>query len=197
MANAVMLAAAAAKAERDKVIAAADAAWRPYAEACGLSYTPGRIGEFDAVPPRLEGVRDGIEIVVQLDADEVRTAVVARPPVPLAGNVAVSREGFVAKLTKLVGAQDVILEDARFDPAYLVKASNEAVAKALLVPEVRAGMLELDADGFAYDDGAGREGGKPAVAVFVTRLLDTPGALDVALRVVLAAARVRSEGPYR
>ncbi len=190
MANAVMLAAAAAKAERDRVIKAADAAWARYAGATGLSHTPARIGELDSVPPVLEGARDGIEIAVRLDVDETRTVVFATPIAPPAGHVAVSRENFAAKLSKLFGAQDVIVEDARFDPAYLVKASTEAVAKAMLVPEVRAGMLDLDADGFAFDDGTSKKG-KPVVAMFVPRLLETAESLDRALAVVLAAARVR------
>jgi len=63
----------------------------------------------------------------------------------------VRREGFLSKLGKAVGLQDVRVGDEKFDKLFLVKASDTAVIAVTFVPEIRAKFLkvwdELEAKG--------------------------------------------------
>ncbi len=56
----------------------------------------------------------------------------------------ISPEGFMGRVGKLLGLQDVQTGDATFDRAFLVRASDEEKVRQFLAnPSVRAAMLEL------------------------------------------------------
>jgi hypothetical protein len=197
--GAVMVAgasAAAAAAARRKAIGEADAAWIGYATARGMHFRPSRTGWAHEQLPRVDGVVDGVNVAIELVHD-MRTAVLAVPAVPLAGNLHIGRESVFTSIAKFFGAHDIVLGDKAFDDAFLVKASAAALAQALLSPATRAELLALGAESFAYDDGSEHKH-SPMVVLFLRRIAVGDVELDRALRVVIQAASVRDgTAPYR
>lgn len=49
--------------------------------------------------------------------------------------------GFLSELAKVLGAQDVLIGDPLFDDAYMVKATDADLVRALLTPELRLRLL--------------------------------------------------------
>lgn len=184
-----MIAAAAARA---RAIAQADRAWAPYARSRGMAHRPGREGWAHVQMPRLDGVIDDVPVALELvpGTGEHQTVALAAPAAPLPGHVEVTREGLVASLAKVFGAQDVVLGDDAFDRAFMVKSAPPDIAPQLLVAEVRAEMLALPTARLAYDDGS--EHSHHALVVFaVDAIVESPGILDRMLRMVTTLARIR------
>jgi hypothetical protein len=188
-----MIAAAAAAQARAQAMAKAGHAWAPYAEQGGMAFRPGRQGWAHTEMPRLDGVLDDVRVAIELGqglGGEIETMALAVIAAPLQGHLEVTREGLVAKLTKVFGAQDVVLGDAPFDRAFLVKATPPDLAHQLLGPLVRAEMLALPTTRLAYDDGS--EHSHLAMVVFVLgALVESPDVLDRMLKVATTLARVR------
>jgi hypothetical protein len=185
--------AAAAQRAMAEAMAKTDRSWVPYAHQRGLSYRPGRQGWARVEMPRLDGVVDDVRVAVELwrDTGEVETMAMAVAEAPLQGHLEVRREGLSAKLSKLFGAQDVVLGDEAFDAAFLVKAAPPQLAPQLLVPGLRAELLAFPTTYLAYDDGS--EHSHPAMVAFAAGLVvEEPDVLDRMVRVVTSLARVRS-----
>ena len=143
MAAGVVAAAAAAAAARRRRerMAIADKVWAPYAEARGMRYQPGREGWAHVEWPRIDGAMGTTAVALQLfedglDMDTFWAAALARPWMPRKGHVEVSREGVFSRIAKVFGAQDIVIGDEAFDRAYVVKATDETNARALLTPSV-------------------------------------------------------------
>ena len=182
-----------------KTLDTAHAFWAPYAEARGMRYTQGRSGWARMQWPRVDGAVD--RIPVALEAGTVRTAhgtfALAVPPAPVRGHLEATRQGWMSRLAVLLGAQDVSVGDPAFDEAFVVKATDEALALELLTPTVRAEMAALGVERLAYDDGS-EHAQQPLVLLEVPALVtDAPG-LDRLLRTVAEVASVRRGiEPYR
>jgi hypothetical protein len=195
-AAAALMAAAAAAAARRKAIGEANAGWAGYAKARGVHFRPSHTGWAHEQLPRIDAVVDGVRSAIEL-AYDLRTAVLAVPALPLAGNLHVTRENIFSSIATFLGAEDIVLGDKAFDDAFLVRASAAPVAQTLLSPPIRAELLALGAESFAYDDGSEHQDA-PLVALFLRRVAVDHAELDRALRVVVETARVREGAPpYR
>jgi hypothetical protein len=192
-------AAAGAAAAMRQAILTADAAWEPYARARGMHHSAGRIGWAHAQWPRVDGVFGGVAVALELvgRSGGYHTGALAVPIAAVQGNVEVTREGVIAKISKVFGAQDLIIGDEAFDRAFLVKATSEAAARAVLSARVRNEMLEIGVDRVLYDDGSEHEH-VPMVLFEVPVILTEPRLLDRALRAAVEIAQTRlQETPYR
>jgi len=190
--------AAAAAAMRQAVLTA-DTAWEPYALARNLRHAAGRIGWGHTQWPRVDGRISGIHVALELvpGSGGYQTAAIAAPLDAMQGNLEVTREGVIAKISKVFGAQDIALGDEAFDRAFLVKATSEAVARAVLSAEVRREMLAMAAERVVYDDGS--EHRHVAMVLFeVPRILQEAQEIDRALGAAVEIARARvQQAPYR
>ena len=192
-------AAAGAAAAMRQAILTADAAWEPYARARDMHHSAGRIGWAHAQWPRVDGVFEGVAVALELvgRSGGYHTGALAVPIAAVQGNVEVTREGVIAKISKVFGAQDIIIGDDAFDRAFLVKSTSEAAVRALLSARVRSEMLELGVDRVIYDDGSEHEH-VPMVLFEIPVILTEPQLLDRALRAAVEIAQTRmQEAPYR
>jgi hypothetical protein len=102
---------------------------------------------------QLEGANHGInvrfwQIEQQLDAGddesppevEIISEAAVSIPVPV-GQLAVAREGFLEKVGKTLGGEDVKVGDPQFDTAFIVKGVNPARVLRLLTVPVRLALL--------------------------------------------------------
>jgi hypothetical protein len=182
-----------------QAILTADAAWEPYARTRGMDYSAGRIGWAHTQWPRVDGVIEGIAVALELVGrlGGYHTGALAVPIAAVQGNVEVTREGAIAKISKAFGAQDITIGDETFDRAFLVKATSEAAVRAVLSALVRSAMLEMGADRVIYDDGSEHKH-VPMVLFEIPVILTEPRLLDRALRAAVEIAQTRiQETPYR
>jgi hypothetical protein len=183
-------------------MAIADAIWAPYAAARGMRYQPGREGWAHTEWPRIDGAIGTIAVGLQLmddawDVSAFLAAALARPAAPLKGHVEVSREGILSRIAKMLGAQDIVIGEQAFDRAYVVKATDESTARALLTPLVTREMLALEAKYLAYDDGTENSHGAVVVAYVPFTVIDFDS-IDRRLALVAKLARAQEEhGAYR
>jgi hypothetical protein len=164
-----------------------------------MQFRPGRVGWAHGQWPRVDGVIDRLPIAFELGSGDrgVNTVIVGTPLAPINGNLEITREGFVAKIAKVFGAQDVVLGDEAFDRAYLVKAAPEMVAQALLTDSVRRNLLAVRASRLACDDGSHHQRGA-MVVLEVPGVVAEPTWLDRLLAMVVEISRARlPEVPYR
>jgi hypothetical protein len=196
MAAGIVAAAAAVAARRQRILdASASLSW--YAGFRGMRFTDPVLGWAHEVSPRVDGVVDGVPVSLQLGTDAFYTVALALPVGALRGNLEVTREGVVAKLTKLFGAQDIQLGDPRFDPRYLVQATADSFPHTVLTDSIRAELLALDAESLSYDDGT-QQGHRPIVALALPGVRHAAETLDAALRLVVEVAQTRDASePYR
>lgn len=189
MAAGALIAGAAAAAHRE-AIKTADAAWAPYANARKLRHRPGNPDADDPIDPRVDGDLDGVSIAFKLGSfsGDWGVTAVSVPLAPLKLNVAVSHEGLLEKIGKIFGAKDLHLEDAAFDPKYLVRVSDDAEGKRLLDASTRAEMLALGVSTLTYQDGSIDEQ-SPIVMVGIPRVLTTFDELDRMAKLLGSLAR--------
>lgn len=149
--------------------------------------------------PRLDGVVENTPVAFELvgSAGAFHTVAIAVPSAALEGHLEVTREGVLAKLGKLFGAQDIVLGEDAFDRAFLVKGTSELTVRALLRPEVREEMLGMGVVRLAYDDGT-EQHHVPMVILELAGIATEPPWLDRALALVIEVARTRpQDAPYR
>ncbi len=182
-----------------QAILMADAAWEPYARARDMRHSAGRIGWAHAQWPRVDGVIAGIAVALEVVAHSrgYHTGALAVPVAAVQGNVEVTREGVVAKISKVFGAQDICIGDEPFDRAFLVKGTSEAAVRAVLSALVRDEMLQMGVERVIYDDGSEHKH-VPMVLVEIPLIVTDPRQLDRALRAAVEIAKTRLQGtPYR
>jgi len=185
-----MIAAAAAAAHKS-AMDDADGAWSAYAKAKGLNHRPGRFGSFvDYIEPRVDGEVDDVSIAFELSSvgDGWGIRAVSVPVAPIAVVMDLRREGFMEKIAKVFGAQDIVLGDAAFDKTFMVRATHDAGARAVLSAPIRAQILEVGLTTLAYDDGSTKERGA-VVVLGVSTLLTTTESLDRMLSLLVALAK--------
>jgi hypothetical protein len=187
---AVIAAVAAVEATRNRGIRKADEAWGAYAKSHAMTHEPAR-GWVRREWPRVEGTLGGVTVAIEVATHLTQlgysTALVALPKAPRPGDLELTREGLAAQVTKLFGAQDLVLGDDAFDRAFVVKASSEPFARELLTPQVRAELLALGVSRLAYDAAAGDDSVAMVVAEIVG-IVDQNDTLDRGLRLVAELA---------
>jgi hypothetical protein len=188
---AVLAAAAAVEAARNRGIRKADEAWSAYAKSHAMTHEPAR-GWVRREWPRVEGTLGGVTVAIEVAAHLTQlgysTALVALPKAPRRGNLELTREGLSSKVTKLFGAQDLVLGDDAFDRAFVVKATSEPFARELLTPNVRAELLALDVSRLACDDAGDDDASVAMVVAEIVGIVDQNDTLDRGLRLVAELA---------
>ena len=172
--------------------------WGAFAERRGLRLTPSSGPWFARTDAVVSGAVDGVSVRVdvQVQAGAERsvafTRCVAVRAAPVAGTVAVVPDTPLRSVGRWLGMQDVAVGDADFDAAWVVKADDPAVARALLDAPVRAalGRWGMGRPEQASLHCAGQE--VRAVWREVELRVDV---LDAALDAVVAAARSGAGGP--
>jgi hypothetical protein len=184
--------AAAAAAAQKQAMDAADAAWAPYAKSKGFTLRPSRSTPSGADPSRVSGKRDDVSVafeVASIGGDWGITAV-AMPLAPIAVRLELAPEGLMQKISKLFGAQDIVLGEEAFDKAYMVKGTNDAGAHAVLCAPTRSAMLSLGVSTFVYDDGSTKE--RPAVIIAgIPTIITATEQLDRMLDFLVAVAKIK------
>jgi hypothetical protein len=165
--------------------------WDAFAKGRGYTMRPGHVGWSHALNPRVDAVVDEIKVTLEYVITDLqgRTVAMATPAKPIVGHVEITPEGIGSKLAKLFGAQDLVMGHDAFDKKYIVKATVEASAKALLDVETCELLHGIDVSRFTYDDGAKGAGGG-MVTIERPRVEDREGALDVMMKVAARMAKV-------
>lgn len=101
--------------------------------------------ELKAGTVQVHGTIDGWPVLLYFGTHAVYTASVWRAPAGV--EVRVATKGLLAKLADLLGAGHRPLGDPELDKVFAVKAKDAAFVAKLLVPELRAELLRLAADG--------------------------------------------------
>jgi hypothetical protein len=169
-----------------------DAPWRETANRLGLTKT----GVYPrvAMSGNLDGVRVAITYQVTRSPPRRRRGkttssgsthytmkVQAYPNVPIA-DLTVSDAGFFSTIGTMLGGQDITIGDSQFDRAYVIRCSDEALARRVLGAAARKAMLEAESTVGDVDI----EGG----AVVWTAGSTTPGAtFDKNVKIVAGVAR--------
>lgn len=121
-------------------------AWQAFGAEEGLRYVPPTGPWYARHPERLEGsLRDVPSVVDTYVASAGKTSTAypratarALDPAPLEATV--YRETLLGALGALIGRQDVTVGDAPCDAACVVKASDDALVRALLRPPLREAL---------------------------------------------------------
>ncbi len=112
--------------------------WQQVAERKQLSFEPRAmlmIGRINKISVRCE---------VVLKKSQFSTEIEARFEPPLGGGLEIKKQGALTAVTKFFGAQDITIGDQIFDRRYLIKGKDVERVKAILVPEAREGLSQLD-----------------------------------------------------
>ena len=172
----------------------ANALWEAFAKSPSRGFTmrAGHIGWSHAQNLRIEGVLDEIRVTLEYVITDLtgRTVAMATPPKPLLGHVEITPEGIGSKLAKLFGGQDLVMGHEAFDKKYIVKATQEATARALLDAHVCERLFKIDAARFTYDDGA-RGAGGGIVTIERPKVEDREDALDTMMQLVARMAKIQ------
>jgi hypothetical protein len=189
-------AARAAKTHRQRL----QRAWQEFAAARGLVWYAAEGSWRRGLPERIKGRFDGVDLAIDTytetstDADgnstsTTYTRVTARAEDPRPVKASIYPTHGLSGLGKLLGFQDVDVGDARFDDAFVVKADDERVVRALLEAPARTALLEFPKHlHLRYDRGA--------VVLSWSGHESDPRVLDAALAVVIAMCG-RPEAGYR
>ena len=122
--------------------------WAEAARRMGGSYQP-KVGPWYRRTSHLNAEIDGQSTLI--DHYTIHTGQTSitytrcTAPVEFAGDLELKiyAKGFFSKIGEELGTQDVKTGDRAFDEAFMVKASDEARARAWLTPEVRAAITRL------------------------------------------------------
>ncbi|MBW2260449.1 MAG: hypothetical protein JRG91_00630 [Deltaproteobacteria bacterium] len=118
-------------------------AWGSFAQEAGLSLDRG--GWFRA--PTVSGAYGGFNVYLYTYSQgsgknkTTYTSMIVYLPIDHRSHVRITREGFLSKITKAFGAQDIQLGDPAFDAAYIIKSDTPQFVPHLLTPQVRGALL--------------------------------------------------------
>ncbi len=166
-------------------------AWKQVADARRLT--------LDLASQRLYGRVDGmhVEVEAQLRQNARVTRFVVRFDRALGVGLRLTRQGALTGLGRMLGMQDITVGDPLFDERFVVKGQPEAAVRALLTPEVRARLVELQAQASELDVADDH------LAAEVGWLVHDPAVLDASLAAIAAAGAALAQvapggvGPYR
>ena len=132
-------------------------AWSIAARNLGLSYTPGGLFGSRRIKGRIDGFRVEVDTYTRRSGSRSGpsyTRFVVFYPRSLGLGLRLTKEGFVAGVTRLFGAQDVESGDRSFDSEVLVKGSDPARVRQFLTParRVRVRRFLLGHPGARIDD---------------------------------------------
>ena len=118
-------------------------AWGAFAQKAGLSLDPG--GWFRA--PTVSGAYGGFNVYLYTYTQgsgknkTTYTSMIVYLPEETSIHLRVMREGFLSKISKAFGAQDIQLGDPAFDAAYVIKSDTPQFVPEVLSSQIRGAML--------------------------------------------------------
>jgi hypothetical protein len=118
-------------------------AWGGFARKAGLTLDPG--GWFRA--PTVSGAYGGFNVYLYTYTQgsgknkTTYTSMIVYLPKQTNIHLRVTREGFLSKITKAFGAQDIQLGDPAFDAAYIIKSDTPPFVPEVLDSQIRGAML--------------------------------------------------------
>lgn len=168
--------------------------WDAFAKAQGYTMRAGHIGWSHALNPRIEALVEEVKVTIEYVITDLagRTVAMATPASPLVGHVEITPEGIGSRLAKLFGAQDLVMGHDAFDKKYVVKATKEETARALLDHATCDGLFRIDAARFTYDDGA-RGAGGGMVTIERPKVEDRDDALATMATLVARLAKITAK----
>lgn len=173
-----------------KVRAENMAAWQAFGDRRGLRLAHDDLhldGDVKGVPVVLDTFTKSSQDSEGRTQSTTYTRVRAHAPSPVALEVKVYPEHIFSGLGRMLGFQDVETGDRSFDETFVVKASSEDGARALLVDEVRDKLQRFgDQLYFVYERGA--------VEIHWKGTETEPSVLGSALDAAVTAARVDCGG---
>jgi hypothetical protein len=123
--------------------------WSEVARRLDGRFTPGERAFFRGRSMRIDAVVEGVEVEVDTyveashDNSKTYTRVAARAEAPFGMTLRIFEEGLLSGLGKMLGMQDVVVGHGPFDQRFVVKASDEDLARAWLVRSVTSPLCEL------------------------------------------------------
>ena len=109
-------------------------AWKAYAAARGMAFTPGGF----VSQPQMSGTHRGLSVVFDVEmrgSGKNRypyTRCNVGVPTALPAGFALSEEGFFSGVSRFFGSQDIQIGDAELDKAAMIKGTDEAAVQRLL-----------------------------------------------------------------
>jgi hypothetical protein len=120
--------------------------WTRTATELGGSFTPGETSWLSSKPMSIHAEIDGVDVHIDhYEESSGRsstsyTRLRARTETLAAFKMSLHKEGVLASVSKVLGAQDVEVGDPRFDAEFVVKTNDEGLARAWLAPRVTAAV---------------------------------------------------------
>jgi len=111
--------------------------WRRVAEARGFT--------LELQNTRMHGRYEGmyVDVDTKIERGNRVTQFTVRYDRPLGVGLKLTRQGSMSGLGKLFGMQDIEVGDPAFDGRFVVKGAPEQAVRAMLTPEVRARLVDL------------------------------------------------------
>jgi DNA-directed RNA polymerase subunit RPC12/RpoP len=118
--------------------------WGEFAAQAGLTIKPGGWFTNPTVTGNYKGNNVYLYTYTQGSGKNktTYTSMVVYLPFTAIAHIRITREGFLSKITKAFGAQDIQVGDPAFDAAYIIKSDTPACVPHLLTPQVRGYMLQ-------------------------------------------------------
>lgn len=172
------------------------AAWEPAWAATWSAVARGWGLELDAPRGRIEGAVRGTSVIAQLSPDGTHTELTITLGRRLGCTLKLEKQNGSGFFAKLFRGQDIIVGDAAFDEAFIVKGQPESDVRTLLNPDACRALVAALA---SYE---GLEMEDDTLRVAVAHRIDHPEELDRLMKVCFAAATalfpaVRAESPFR
>jgi len=123
------------------------AAWQQAADLVGGQFVPQGGSWFSRTPMQVVAEVEGVEVRVDHytvshgKSSTTYTRITAAASAPQGLTLKVYVEGFFSTIGKALGTQDVNVGDREFDDAFMVKASDEDMARLWIGPEIRRAAL--------------------------------------------------------
>lgn len=165
--------------------------WRQVAQARGFT--------LDLENTRMHGRYEGVYVDVDTKIQNGGrvTQFTVRYDRPLGVGLKLTRQGSMSGLGKLLGMQDIEVGDPMFDGRFVVKGSPERAVRALLTPEVRARLVDLQSQASHLEVADDRLVAVVGWLVADARWLESGIAAIAKAGAALAQVTPGGVGPYR
>jgi len=165
--------------------------WRQVAQARGLT--------LDLENTRMHGRYEGmyIDVDTKLEKGERVTQFTVRYDRPLGVGLKLTRQGALTGLGKLLGMQDIEVGDPVFDARFVVKGTPEHAVRAMLTPEVRSRLVDLQGQASRLEVADDRLVAVVGWLVADARWLESGIAAVAKAGAALAQVTPGGVGPYR
>lgn len=119
--------------------------WGTFAHHRGLHLTPGSFFVHPSVTGVYARFHVDLRTVTRGSGDSSSTYTVMNINLPVQNGLVVSfyKEGFLSKLGKAIGTQDVQVGDPMFDEAFMIKSNSPPHVPHLLTPDIRQYALAM------------------------------------------------------